>query len=96
MVGNFGDGTINAFDPTTGMYEGTLKDRFGNPIFIEGLWGLTFGNGANGGDKDKLYFTAGIDHEDHGLFGVIAPTPEPGALLLVAAGFLEVIRRRKS
>ncbi len=55
---------------------GTLLDDQGNPIVNEGLWGLIFGNGGNGGDLNKLYFTAGIPGdgkvEDHGLFGVIA------------------------
>jgi uncharacterized protein (TIGR03118 family) len=100
LVGNFGDGTINAFDPLTGAFEGTLEDANGNPIVIEGLWALTFGNGANGGDKDKLYFTAGIagdgEIEDHGLFGVIALTPEPGTISLLAVGLLGLVLRRKS
>src|SRR5262249_48405654 len=47
LVGNFGDGTINAFDPNTGTFIGTLDDVHGNSIVIEGLWGLLFGNGAH-------------------------------------------------
>ena len=92
LVGNFGDGTINAFDPDTGAFLGTLRDGDGNPIVNEGLWGLIFGNGGNGGDPNKLYFTAGIPGdgqvEDHGLFGVIATAPEPSALALVATALL--------
>jgi uncharacterized protein (TIGR03118 family) len=76
LVGNFGDGRINALDPVTGVYLGQLADGSSNPISIEGLWGLKFGNGGNGGDINKLYFTAGIagpGHvEDHGLFGSIS------------------------
>ena len=53
LVGNFGDGTINAFDPTTGAFLGTLSDQSGNPLVNPGLWGLTFGNGGNGGDKNS-------------------------------------------
>jgi len=75
LVGNFGDGTINAFDPFTGNYLGTLQDANGNPINVSGLWGLEFGNGRDGGDANTLYFAAGIANggsvEDHGLFGSI-------------------------
>ena len=77
LVGNFGDGKINAFDPTTGNFLGTMVDKNGNPIINAGLWGLQFGNGGAGGDSDKLYFTAGIPGpgllEDHGLFGSLQP-----------------------
>ena len=80
LVGNFADGVINAFDPLTGLYLGTVKGADGNPIAIPGLWGLKFGNGGNGGSTNTLYFTAGIAGggavEDHGLFGsidVVAP-----------------------
>jgi uncharacterized protein (TIGR03118 family) len=75
LVGNFGDGTINAFDPFTGNYVGTLQDANGTPIQVPGLWGLQFGNGHNGGDANTLYFAAGIANggsvEDHGLLGSI-------------------------
>ena len=76
LVGNFGDGTVNAFDPATGSYLGTLQDQDGNSIAMPGLWGLQFGNGHDGGDANALYFTAGIANggnvEDHGLLGSIA------------------------
>ncbi len=81
LVGNFGDGKINAFDPATGSFLGTLQNPDGNPISIQALWGLIFGNGGNGGDTRTLYFAAGIAGtnaiEDHGLFGsisAVAPT----------------------
>ena len=73
LVANVGDGYINAFDPVTGNLLGTLTDRKGNPIIIEGLRGLIFGNGGNGGDPNKLYFTAGLGGAQHGLFGSLAP-----------------------
>ena len=77
LVGNFGDGTINAFDPCSGAYIGTLADQNGAAIAIPGLWALIFGNGHNGGDATILYFTAGIpgggNLEDHGLFGSLQP-----------------------
>jgi uncharacterized protein (TIGR03118 family) len=73
LVGNFGDGMINAFDPITGALLGQLDDANGLPITIEGLWGLLFGNGGTGGATNELFFTAGIPGpdmiEDHGLFG---------------------------
>jgi uncharacterized protein (TIGR03118 family) len=71
LVGNFGDGRINAFNPTTGDFDGQLSDPNGNPITIGGLWALRLGNGGAAGDTHTLFFTAGIDHENHGLFGEI-------------------------
>jgi uncharacterized protein (TIGR03118 family) len=84
LVGNFGDGKINAFDPTKGVLLGTLQDTNGNPIAISGLWALLFGNGGSGGDKNILYFTAGISAEQHGLLGSLAP-PETILTVLNAA-----------
>jgi uncharacterized protein (TIGR03118 family) len=79
LIGNFGDGAVNAFDPFTGVYLGSLQDNNGNTISISGLWALQFGNGRNGGDANTLYFTAGIpgagNVEDHGLFGSIQLAP---------------------
>jgi uncharacterized protein (TIGR03118 family) len=72
LVGNFGDGTINAFDPNTpGVSHGPLKDASGNSITIDGLWALKFGNGASGGNTNTLYYTAGSLGEQHGVFGMI-------------------------
>jgi uncharacterized protein (TIGR03118 family) len=71
LVGNFGDGRINAFAPDTGTFLGALENQRGEPIAIQGLWGLTFGNGAAAGPSNVLFFTAGIAGEDHGLFGAI-------------------------
>ena len=73
LVGNFGDGRINAFDLMTGKHLGALKDDKGKPIEIEGLWGLAFGNGWNGQPVNTLFFTAGPDDEEHGLYGRIDP-----------------------
>jgi uncharacterized protein (TIGR03118 family) len=70
IVGNFGDGAINAFDPRTGASLGPLKNRDGNQIKINGLWALRFGNGVIG-TPQTLLFTAGIGDESHGLFGSI-------------------------
>ncbi|BDI33768.1 hypothetical protein CCAX7_58190 [Capsulimonas corticalis] len=102
LVGNFGSGQIDAFDPITGKFEGVLRDAHGKPIVIDGLWGLTFGNGVAAGDLNKLYFTAGINDEAGGLLGSIAVTsvPEPGALATFGVAGLSLIgmiaRRRRS
>ncbi len=97
LVGNFGDGRINAFDPATGVFLGSLLDLNGNPIEIDGLWGLAFGNLGTGFSPGKLYFAAGINDEADGLFGSLEPVPEPGALwLLASAGSWLIARRRRS
>jgi uncharacterized protein (TIGR03118 family) len=70
LVGNFGDGAIHAYNPHTGTEHGQLMNRDGNPIMINGLWGLRFGNGVFG-TPDDLVFTAGIGDESHGLLGEI-------------------------
>jgi uncharacterized protein (TIGR03118 family) len=76
VVGNFGDGTIDAFNPKNGHFVGELKNAKGRPIAITHLWGLAFGNGGAAGPKNTLYFTAGLtshlapgDNPFHGLFG---------------------------
>ena len=99
LVGNFGDGKINAFDPNTGAFLGVLADASNNPIVIDGLWGLAFGNGAHGASTSALYFTAGIPGpdsvEDHGLFGDIQKVPEPASLLTCAGGLLLLLMTRR-
>ena len=94
LVGNFGDGAINAFDPQKGTPLGTLKDNTGNALPITGLWGLRFGNGGSGGDPATLYFTAGTTGpygesvESHGLFGSIQAIPSfTSANVVNAASF---------
>jgi len=73
LVGNLANGYINAFNFETGAFRGTLKNRQGQPIQNAGLWALTFGNGSQGFNPDTLYFDAGIDNFQHGLFGAIRP-----------------------
>jgi uncharacterized protein (TIGR03118 family) len=76
LVGNFGDGQINAFRPHGASFtpEGQLRDRSNKPLAIDGLWALQFGLGsANNGSTDTLFFTAGPNDESHGLFGTIHP-----------------------
>lgn len=92
LIGNFGDGRINAFDPITGVFEGALQQPNGTPLEIDGLWGLIVGNGGSGGDPNTLYFTAGINGEADGLFGSISvvpvTTPEPSAVVMLATGLI--------
>ena len=75
LVGNFGNGQINAFDPTTGTFVGTISSSPGKPIVNSGLWAIEFGNGNAGSSATSLYFTAGINGEQDGLFGFISPGP---------------------
>jgi uncharacterized protein (TIGR03118 family) len=72
LVGNFGDGAIHAYNPTTGAEQGQLTNTDGNPILINGLWALRFGNGTFA-SPNTLVFTAGIGDESHGLLGEIDP-----------------------
>ena len=76
LVGNFGDGRINAFDPMTGKHLGELKGDNGRAIEIDGLWGLAFGNGWDGQSVNTLFFTSGPGDEEHGLYGKIEPVPD--------------------
>jgi uncharacterized protein (TIGR03118 family) len=97
LVGNFGDGTIDAFNPASGSFLGQMTDATGNVTAIDGLWGLAFGNGGNNGLTNELFFTAGPDGESHGLFGKITATPEPStwATGLIGACSLLVFARRR-
>ena len=75
LVGNFGDGTVNAFNPTTGAYIATLNNVDGTPIVIPNLWALQVGNGGSGGDANAVYFTAGIPGPDNGKSRTAGPPP---------------------
>ena len=75
LVGNFGNGEINAFDPTHGTFLGTLTDPEGRAIVNEGLWAIEFGNGNTGSSPNTLYITAGINGLQDGLFAAISPGP---------------------
>jgi len=86
LVGNFGDGTINAYDFFSGALLGTLTDPMGAQIVNDGLWALEFGNNSATSDPNSLYITAGLNDEENGLLARITATPEPGSLLLMATG----------
>jgi uncharacterized protein (TIGR03118 family) len=82
LIGNFGDGQINAYGPATGQWLGRLSDNDGKPIVNPGLWSATFSGAAGataiGAKPDTLYITAGLlgpTHENAGLFAEISPVP---------------------
>jgi uncharacterized protein (TIGR03118 family) len=100
LVGNFSTAAsyISAFDPITGEFKGMIPINIGSGNTLSALWALMFGNGANGGDPNTLYFTAGINGETDGLFGAIqVATPIPAALPLFATGLgaLGLLARRR-
>ena len=73
LVGNFGDGRINVFDPNTGQMLGTLTDSITNtPVHIPGLWGIAFGNGALNQANTTLYYAAAPDMKTQGIYGSLA------------------------
>ncbi len=74
LVGNFGDGHINVYDPSTGKSLGALQSASGAPLALDGLWTIVFGNNGSAGSSNTLFFTAGPDAESHGLFGAINPS----------------------
>ena len=76
LIGNFGNGKINAFD-SDGNFLGALRDGNRKPLVIDGLWTLALGGGRNS-NSDTLYFTAGPNGETDGLFGTITPVSKAG------------------
>jgi uncharacterized protein (TIGR03118 family) len=78
LISNFGDGTIDAFDPATGDFLGQLRATNGQVLKIDGLWGLSFGNGLLGQPINSLFFTSGPGHEQHGLYGRIDAAASDG------------------
>lgn len=100
LVANFGDGTITAYNVTTGASLGYLRDAEGNIITVDGIWGLTFGNGWSLGEANSLYFTAGPDEERDGIFGKLTvaavPEPESYAMFLAGIGLLGLAAYRRN
>jgi uncharacterized protein (TIGR03118 family) len=96
LVGNFGNGEIDAFNPTTGAFVGTVTGSNGQPLVNSGLWALATRTGP-GFDPNAVYFTAGINGGADGLLGSITPTPEPMSVGMALAGGLLIVafgRRR--
>ena len=97
LVGNFGNGEILAYNPTTDAFLGTLNGLNGQPIVNSYLWYIGFRTGGTNDNTDALYFTAGINNQQDGLFGELTPTPEPATLLAAALAltlFAGVNRKR--
>jgi uncharacterized protein (TIGR03118 family) len=78
LVGQFGSGQIATFEAGSGEFAGLLKAPRGKPVQIDGLWGLKFGNGGIAGPMNVLFFAAGIQGEEHGLFGSLSASKENG------------------
>jgi uncharacterized protein (TIGR03118 family) len=96
LVGNFSTiaSEINAFDPVTGAFIGTIPIDPGTGNTAGGLWDLIFGNGQLGGDLNTLYVAVGIDTETHGLFAAITPAPEPSGLAILGTALVMLAVRR--
>jgi uncharacterized protein (TIGR03118 family) len=75
LVGNFGSGWVAAYNGFTKEFIGFVKNPDDSLLTIDGLWSLTFGNNGSAGPSTTLFFSAGPDHETHGLFGTLTPVP---------------------
>src|SRR6267378_8057698 len=88
LVGNFGDGTINAYNFATGAFVDQMKDQNGMVITNVSLWDMVFGGGGSSGDPNTMYITAGLANEQHGLFAAMtanASAPPAGADFSISA-----------
>lgn len=94
LVGNFGDGEILIYDPTTDAYLGTLDGTNGTPLVNPFLWALETRTGGTNDNTDALYFTAGIDNQQGGLFGEITEVPEPATIFGAASGLIAIVLSR--
>jgi uncharacterized protein (TIGR03118 family) len=94
LIGNFGDGEILAYDPTTDAFLGTLDGANGSPIVNHNLWSLETRTGGTNVNTDALYFTAGINNQQDGLFGEITFTPEPSTLFETGSGLMGLLLLR--
>ncbi len=76
LIANFGDGTINAYDLDSRKFQGRLRTTDGKKLAIEGLWGISFGNGIAAQPTNVLFFAAGPGDETQGLYGRIEPAAD--------------------
>ena len=86
LVGNFGDGVINGYDPANGTFMGSVNDSAGHPVALPGLWGIAFGNDAANQPHNTLFVAAGTNDEVNGVYGRIdlgAAPPTLGAAPVV-------------
>jgi uncharacterized protein (TIGR03118 family) len=88
LVGNFGDGRINAYDPHDFHFLATLDDPSGNQVVIGDLWALVPGNGGPNSNRHSIYFTAGVQNEEHGLFGTLTAAPAQGQHTMASGDWL--------
>ncbi len=77
LVGNFGSGWIAAYNPVTGKFLDYLRDAHGQIVTIDGVWGLAPGNDGKAGNATSIYFSAGSNHEQGGLFGTLTALQNP-------------------
>ncbi len=98
LIGNFGNGDILAYNPTTMAYVGTLDGSNGMPLTNAFLWSLETRTAGTAIDPDAVYFTAGINNQKDGLFGEIVFTPEPSTFIEAGSGLIALalarLRRR--
>jgi uncharacterized protein (TIGR03118 family) len=73
LVGNFGDGRVLAYNLETAKFDDYLRGIDGKPVEIDGLWGMLFGNGESLGYRNHLYYAAGPEVENEGVFGKLVP-----------------------
>jgi uncharacterized protein (TIGR03118 family) len=88
LIGNFGNGEILAYNPTTDAFLGTLDGTNGQPLVNGALWALETRTGGANVNTSAVYFTAGINDEQGGLFGEITETPEPTTIFGTATGLI--------
>ncbi|KIG01891.1 TIGR03118 family protein [Caballeronia concitans] len=79
LIGNFGDGTINAFNASTGQPMGRLNGPNGSPIVEHGAWGIAFGNDLSDQPSNTLFFAAGPNDEANGVYGRIDLNTTPNS-----------------
>jgi uncharacterized protein (TIGR03118 family) len=99
LIANNGNGWINAFNPTTGAFVGSMDGPNGQPLVYQDLWAIDFRTGGTNVNTNALYFVEGINNDTGGLFGELTAAPEPTSLMLAGFGVLGlglVIWRRKT